>query len=205
MSTDAVIVSTARTPIGKAHRGALTGTHGAALGAHVIRAALERAGCDGAEVDDVLLGSAHPEGATGNNIARVSALQAGLPDHVAGMTVDRKCASGLQTIALAAQRIRAGEDAIFVAGGLDSVSMVMPHKNLTSYHSPWVQAHRPDLMRPSARAGRGPGPPRSSRSATISGATRRTTTARAPSSASPPPSPKGGSPTRSCPSPSNAR
>jgi acetyl-CoA C-acetyltransferase len=124
------------------------GTHGAALGAHVIRAALERAGVDAAEVDDVLLGSAHPEGATGNNIARVSALQAGLPESVAGMTVDRKCASGLQTIALAAQRIRAGEEAIFVAGGLDSVSMVMPHKNLTNYHSPWVQTHRPDLMLP---------------------------------------------------------
>ncbi|QMW22367.1 acetyl-CoA C-acyltransferase [Sandaracinobacteroides saxicola] len=145
---EAVIVSTARTPIGKAHRGAFTDTHGAELAAHVIRAALARAGVAGEEVADVLLGSAHPEGATGNNIARVSALQAGLPAAVPGMTVDRKCASGLQTIALAAQRIRAGEDGIYVAGGLDSVSLVLPNKNLAHYHSPWVQARRQALMLP---------------------------------------------------------
>ena len=145
---DAVIVSTARTPIGKAHRGALTDTHGSDLAAHVITAAIERAGVAPEEVDDVLLGSAHPEGATGNNIARVSALRAGLPVSVPGMTLDRKCYSGLQTIALAAQRIMAGEEGVYVAGGLDSVSLVLPNKNLKHYHSDWVKEHRPDLMLP---------------------------------------------------------
>ena len=145
---DAVIVSTARTPIGKAHRGALTDTHGSDLAAHVITAAIERAGVAPEEVDDVLLGSAHPEGATGNNIARVSALRAGLPVSVPGMTLDRKCSSGLQTIALAAQRIMAGEEGVYVAGGLDSVSLVLPNKNLKHYHSDWVKEHRPDLMLP---------------------------------------------------------
>lgn len=145
---DAVIVSTARTPIGKAHRGALTDTHGSDLAAHVIIAAIERAGVAPGEVDDVLLGSAHPEGATGNNIARVSALRAGLPVSVPGMTLDRKCSSGLQTIALASQRIMAGEEGIYVAGGLDSVSLVLPNKNLKHFHSDWVREHRPDLMLP---------------------------------------------------------
>jgi acetyl-CoA C-acetyltransferase len=145
---DAVIVSTARTPIGKAHRGSLTDTHGSDLAAHVITAAIERAGVAPGEVDDVLLGSAHPEGATGNNIARVSALRAGLPVSVPGMTLDRKCSSGLQTISIAAQRIMAGEEGIYVAGGLDSVSLVLPNKNLKHYHSDWVQANRPDLMLP---------------------------------------------------------
>ena len=146
--TEAVIVSTARTPIGKAYRGSLTDTHGADLAAHVIRAALSRAGVAPAEVEDVVLGSAHPEGATGNNIGRVAALQAGLPVSVSGMTLDRKCASGLQAIAVAAQRIRGGEGGIYVAGGLDSVSLVLPNKNLKHFHSAWVQAHRPDLMLP---------------------------------------------------------
>jgi acetyl-CoA C-acetyltransferase len=145
---DAVIVSTARTPIGKAHRGSFTNTHGSDLAAHVIIAALARAGVDPGEVDDVLLGSAHPEGATGNNIARVSALRAGCPVSVPGMTLDRKCSSGLQTIALAAQRIMAGENGIYVAGGLDSVSLVLPNKNLKHYHSDWVGRDRPDLMLP---------------------------------------------------------
>jgi acetyl-CoA C-acetyltransferase len=145
---DAVIVSTARTPIGKAHRGTLTDTHGAELAAHVIRAALDRAGVAGEEVEDIVLGSAHPEGATGNNIGRVAALQAGLPVSVSGMTLDRKCASGLQAIAVAAQRIRGGETGIYVAGGLDSVSLVLPNKNLAHYHSDWVQSHRSDLMLP---------------------------------------------------------
>ncbi len=145
---DAVIVSTARTPIGKAYRGSLTDTHGSDLAAHVIIAAIERAGVAPGEVDDVLLGTAHPEGATGNNIARISALRAGLPVTVSGMTLDRKCSSGLQTIALAAQRIMAGEEGIYVAGGLDSVSLVLPNKNLKHFHSDWVQANRPDLMLP---------------------------------------------------------
>ena len=146
--TEAVIVSTARTPIGKAYRGMLADTHGSDLAAHAIIAALARAGVDGVEVEDVMLGSAHPEGATGNNIARVAALRAGLPVSVSGMTLDRKCASGLTTIALAAQRILAGEDGIYVAGGVDSVSLVLPNKNLKHYHSAWVEQSRPDLMLP---------------------------------------------------------
>ena len=145
---EAVIVSTVRTPIGKAYRGSLTDTHSSDLAAHVITAAIERAGVSPAEIDDVMLGSAHPEGATGNNIARVAALRAGCPVSVPGMTLDRKCSSGLQTIALASQRIMAGEAGIYVAGGVDSVSLVLPNKNLKHYHSDWVQAHRPDLMLP---------------------------------------------------------
>ena len=127
---EAVIVSTTRTPIGKAYRGSLTDTHSSDLAAHVITAAIERAGLSPAEIDDVMLGSAHPEGATGNNIARVAALRAGCPVSVPGMTLDRKCSSGLQTIALASQRIMAGEAGIYVAGGVDSVSLVLPNKNL---------------------------------------------------------------------------
>ncbi|KAB7645468.1 acetyl-CoA C-acyltransferase [Polymorphobacter fuscus] len=145
---DAVIVSTARTPIGRAYKGTLNDTEGAVLGAHVIRAALDRAGVDGAEVEDVMLGSAHPEGATGNNVARVAAMAAGLPVSVAGTTIDRKCASGLQTIAFAAQRLKAGEDGIYVAGGLDSVSLVLPHKNLTRYRSDGIAETMPALYWP---------------------------------------------------------
>ena len=107
---DAAIVATARTPIGKAHRGALNNIHGASMAAHVITAALDRAGIEPEAVADVLLGSARCEGAVGSNVARQAALRAGLPTTVAGVTLDRKCASGLQTIAFAAQRIMAGED-----------------------------------------------------------------------------------------------
>ncbi len=146
--TEAVIVSTARTPIGRAYKGALNDCEGPVLAAHVIRAALERAGVEGGEVEDVLLGSAHPEGATGNNVARVAAMAAGLPVSVAGTTIDRKCASGLQTIAFAAQRLRAGEEGIYVAGGLDSVSLVLPHKNLTRFRSDGIAATMPALYWP---------------------------------------------------------
>lgn len=145
---EAVIVSTARTPIGKAYRGSLIDTNGSTLAAHVIRAATSRAGVALDEIEDVMLGSAHPEGATGNNVARVAAIEAGCPVSVSGMTLDRKCSSGLQTIALAAQRIRSGEEGIYVAGGLDCVSLVLPNKNLQHYHSSWVQANKPDLMLP---------------------------------------------------------
>ncbi len=148
MMPRAVIVSTARTPIGKAHRGALSDTGGSTLGAHVIKAAAGRAGVSPDEISDVLLGSAHPEGATGNNVARVAAIEAGCGFGVPGMTLDRKCASGLQTIALAAQRIMAGEEGIYAAGGLDSVSLVLPNKNLRHYYSPWVEANARDLMLP---------------------------------------------------------
>src|SRR5580704_7661418 len=122
--TDVVIASTARTPLCKSWRGSLNLTHGATLGGHVVRAALERAKVEPMEVEDVLMGCALPEGATGWNIARQIALRAGLPTSVPGMTVNRFCSSGLQTIALAAQRIRAGEDAIFIAGGVESISLV---------------------------------------------------------------------------------
>ncbi len=145
---DAVIVSTARTPIGRAYRGSLNDTDGPTLAAHVIRAALSRAKVEGGEVEDVLLGSAHPEGATGNNVARVAALAAGLPVSVSGVTVDRKCASGLQTIAFAAQRLRAGEDGIYVAGGLDSVSLVLPSKNLVRYQSQPLATDMPEVYWP---------------------------------------------------------
>ena len=145
MNPEAVIVSTARTPIGRAHKGALVQMDGPTLGAHVVRAALERAAVASDEVSDVMLGASHPEGATGNNIGRVSALLAGLPVETPGMTLDRKCSSGLQTIVLAAQRIRAGEAGIYVAGGLDSVSQVMPTKNLNGYRSHAVDAVMPGL------------------------------------------------------------
>src|SRR6516164_4374337 len=102
---DAVIVSTARTPIGTAYRGAFNNTHGAALGGHVIEHAVQRAGLDPAEVEDVVLGCALPEGATGHNIARQAAIRAGLPTTVSAMTVNRFCSSGLQAIAIAAQRV----------------------------------------------------------------------------------------------------
>lgn len=120
---EAVIVSTARTPIGRAYRGAFNDTHGALLGGHVVRHAVMRAGLDGGEIEDVVLGCGRPEGATGGNVARQAALAAGLPVSVAGLTVSRMCSSGLQAIAVAAQRIMAGEGDIYVAGGLESISL----------------------------------------------------------------------------------
>src|SRR6266850_5521660 len=115
---DAVIVSTARTPIGRAYRGAFNNTHGAMLGGHVIQHAVQRAGVEPGQVEDVILGCAMPEGATGSNIARQIALRAGLPVTTGGVTVNRFCSSGLQTIAMAAQRVIAGETDILVAGGV---------------------------------------------------------------------------------------
>jgi len=141
----AVIVSTARTPIGKAFRGALNNVHGAVLGGHAITAAVARADLDPAEIEDVLIGCATPEGATGSNIARQAACAAGLPVTVPGFTLDRKCSSGLQTIALAAQRILAGEGSIFVAGGLESVSLTQPHANQFRAREDWIVAHKPEL------------------------------------------------------------
>ena len=142
---DAAIVATARTPIGKAHRGALNNIHGATLAAHSIRAAVERAGIDPAEIDDVLLGSARCEGAVGSNIARQGALRAGLPISVCGVTLDRKCSSGLQTIAFAAQRIRSGEGGVYVAGGVETVSLVDPHRNTFRNKDEWLLEHKPEL------------------------------------------------------------
>jgi acetyl-CoA C-acetyltransferase len=121
---EAVIVSTARTPIGRAYRGAFNDTHGAILAGHAVRHAIDRAALSPADVEDVILGCGRPEGATGANIARQAALAAGLPVSVPGLTVSRMCSSGLQAIAIAAQRILAGEADIFVAGGVESISLV---------------------------------------------------------------------------------
>jgi acetyl-CoA C-acetyltransferase len=126
---EAVIVSTARTGLAKSWRGALNMTHGATMGGHVVRAAIERAGVEAAEVEDVLMGCANPEGATGLNIARQIALAAGCPVTVPGVTINRFCSSGLQTIAMAAQRIIAGEGEVYVAGGLESISCVQAEMN----------------------------------------------------------------------------
>ena len=144
---DAVIVSTARTPIGKAFRGAFNMTHGAELGGHVVRHAVERAKIDPAEVDDVILGCGMPERATGQNIARQSAIRAGLPVTVSGMTVNRFCSSGLQTIALAAQRVMTGEASVIVAGGLESISLIQDGKQV-SVPDEWLLAHKPDIYMP---------------------------------------------------------
>jgi len=148
---EAVIVATARTPIGKAFKGALNDTHGATLGAHVIKAALARARLEPGEIDDVLLGTAVPRGATGSNIARQAALAAGLPAQVPGVTLDRKCASGLQTIAFAAQRIIAGEEGIYVAGGLDSCSLTRNLKLDPRAEDAWILEHKPALYWPMIR------------------------------------------------------
>jgi acetyl-CoA C-acetyltransferase len=144
---DAVIVSTARTPIGKAYRGAFNMTHGAELGGHVVRNAVERARIEPAEVEDVIMGCALPERATGQNIARQAAIRAGLPVTVSGMTVNRFCSSGLQTIALAAQRVIAGEAEVIVAGGLESISLVQDNNSLP-VPSDWIVEHKPALYMP---------------------------------------------------------
>ncbi len=141
----AVIVSTARTPLAKSWKGAFNMTHGATLGGHVVHAALARARVDPAEVEDVLMGCANPEGATGVNIARQCAIRAGLPVSVSGMTVNRFCASGLQTIALAAQRIVAGEGDVYVAGGVESISCVQQELNRHMLAERWITEHKPEL------------------------------------------------------------
>ena len=143
----AVIVSTARTAIGRAYRGAFNMTHGAELGGHVVRHAVERAGVEPVEVEDVILGCALPERATGQNIARQAAIRAGLPVTVAGMTVNRFCSSGLQTIALAAQRIISGEAAVIAAGGLESISLVQDGKSVP-VNNDWIMEHKPELYMP---------------------------------------------------------
>ena len=143
---EAAIVSTARTPIGKAYRGAFNNTHGAELGGHVIGHAVARAGIDPAEVEDVLMGCANPEGATGANIARQAAIRAGLPVTTAAATVNRFCSSGLQTIAMAAQRVMVDGVKVMVAGGLESVSLVQnEHMNLYRFHDEWIDQHKPEL------------------------------------------------------------
>jgi acetyl-CoA C-acetyltransferase len=145
MSREAVIVSTARTPLAKSWRGAFNLTHGATLGGHVVKSALERAQVDPAEIEDVIMGCALPEGATGGNIARQIALRAGCPDSVAGVTVNRFCSSGLQTIAFAAQRILAGEGDVYVAGGVEAISVVQNEVNQHFKEDEWLQAHTPGI------------------------------------------------------------
>src|SRR5205809_5561212 len=146
--TNAVIVSTARTPLAKSWKGAFNMTHGATLGGHAVAAAVQRAGIDGALVDDVLMGCATPEGATGSNIARQIALRAGLPVTTSGVTVNRFCSSGLQTIAMAAQRIIAGEGDIFVAGGIESISLVQNEMNKHHFQDEWLHRHKPEIYWP---------------------------------------------------------
>jgi acetyl-CoA C-acetyltransferase len=145
---DAVIVSTARTPLCKSWRGSLNMTHGAKMGGHVVHAALERARVDADEVEDVIMGCANPEGATGWNIARQIALRAGCPVTVPGMTVNRFCSSGLQTIALAAQRVMSGEGEVFVAGGVESISMVQNEMNKHHFQDEWLHRHKPETYWP---------------------------------------------------------
>lgn len=141
----AVIVSTARTPLAKSWKGAFNMTHGATLGGHAVQHAIARAGIDPAEVEDVLMGCANPEGATGANIARQIALRAGLPVTVSGATVNRFCSSGLQTIAMVSQRIMAGEGEVYVAGGVESISCVQQEMNQHMLQDPWLVAHKPEI------------------------------------------------------------
>jgi len=141
---DAVIVSTARTPIGKAYRGAFNATHGATLGGHALHHAVERAKIDAAEVEDVVVGCGFPERATGQNIARQIALRAGLPVGTSGLTVNRFCSSGLQTIALAAQRIISGEADIMAAGGVECISLVQDGV-VEPVNDPWLSEHKPEI------------------------------------------------------------
>ncbi len=146
--TDAVIVSTARTPIGRAARGAFNLTHGAEMGGHVIRTAVARAGIEPGAIEDVVLGCALPEGATGGNIARQSALRAGVPATAAAMTVNRFCSSGLQAIAIASQRVIVDGVPVAVAGGLESISLVQSSLNKSNYEDPWLAANIPAIYMP---------------------------------------------------------
>jgi acetyl-CoA C-acetyltransferase len=143
--TAALIVSTARTPLAKSWKGAFNMTHGATLGGHAVEHAVQRAGIDPALIEDVIMGCASPEGATGANIARQIALKAGLPISVSGMTVNRFCSSGLQTIALAAQRIMAGESQAFVAGGVESISCVQQEMNTHMMRDLSLAKQKPEI------------------------------------------------------------
>lgn len=146
--TDAVIVSTARTPLAKSWKGSFNMTHGATLGGVALKAAIERAGIDAAQVEDVMIGCANPEGATGWNIARQVALRAGCPVSTGGITINRFCSSGLQTIASAAQRILTGEGEVYAAGGLESISCVQNEMNMHMFRDPWLEQHKPEIYWP---------------------------------------------------------
>lgn len=143
---DAVIVSTARTPIGKAYRGGLNDTDGATLGGHAIRHALERAGIEPGEVEDVVMGCALQQGATGHNVARQALVRAGLPVTVAGTTIDRQCSSGLQAIAVASRSIRLDGVPVAIGGGLESISLVQ-NEHMNDFHrrDRWLMEHKPDI------------------------------------------------------------
>ena len=143
--TEAVIVSTARTGLAKSWKGAFNMTHGATLGGHAVQHAIERAKIEPGEVEDILMGCANPEGATGANIARQIALRAGCPVTVPGATVNRFCSSGLQTIAMAAQRVIADEGDIFVAGGVESISCVQQEMNRHMMTEGWLNKHKPEI------------------------------------------------------------
>jgi acetyl-CoA C-acetyltransferase len=143
--TAAVIVSTARTPLTKSWKGAFNMTHGATMGGHVVEHAIKRAGIEAGEVDDVIMGCGTPEGATGANIARQIALRAGCPVSVSGMTINRFCSSGLQTIATAAQRILANEGDIYVAGGLEAISCTAQEMNKHMLADPWLEKNKPEV------------------------------------------------------------
>ncbi|KDP86040.1 acetyl-CoA C-acyltransferase [Cupriavidus basilensis] len=142
---EAVIVSTARTGLAKSWKGGFNMTHGATLGGHAVQHAIARAKIDAAEVEDVLMGCANPEGATGANIARQIALRAGCPVTVPGATVNRFCSSGLQTIAMAAQRVIADEGDIFVAGGVESISCVQQEMNRHMIQESWLTRNKPEI------------------------------------------------------------
>ena len=143
---EAVIVSTARTPIGKAYKGAFNNTHGATLAGHAIKNAVSVAKIDPSSIEDCLMGCGMPEGATGHNIARQAAIRAGLPVTTAGATINRFCSSGLQTIAMAAQRIMTNELDVAVAGGLESISLVQnQHQNVFMSQEDWINKNKPEL------------------------------------------------------------
>lgn len=143
--TSAVIVSTARTPLAKSWKGSFNMTYGPTLGAHAVAHAVQRAGIDGADVEDVIMGLSLPEGTTGGNVARLIATRAGLPVTTAGMTINRFCSSGLQAIALASQRIIAGENEVLVAGGLESISCVQLEVNQHMAHDPELTKMKPEI------------------------------------------------------------
>ena len=143
---EAVIVSTARTPIGKAYRGAFNDTQAQALGGHAIANAVKRAGLEGGEIEDVIIGAALQQGSTGGNIGRQAAMRAGLPTSVAGMSVDRQCASGLMAIATAAKQVIHDAQDIAVGGGLESISLVQnANMNVFRMHDPWLKEHLPAI------------------------------------------------------------
>ena len=145
---EAAIVSAARTPIGRAFRGAFNQTHGATMAGHVVKNAVERGSVDPAEVEDVIFGVGLPEGATGHNLGRNAALRAGLPIAVPGTTINRYCASGLQSVSLAAQRVIVDGSNVVVAGGCESISMVQNVMNLHGFTEEWLMRHDPDVFMP---------------------------------------------------------